>query len=272
MFSDQVLKKLLRLFPNIFSLFSKLFPHESLRPVCIFASLLITTALAHIFAWLIHRFLSVDLWVHSSTNIEMSMLLQPGLDGGYFEHFQYILLFWCFLLSLYTVVRDKLYSSLSIPLAYLFLFLDDSLSFHDYVVGPRINAMYVNHNFFNLPTSLNSLFAEVSFWLLVLLFLIVISAPIFYTRSLQSRRFFVANFFFFFFLAFFAVFVDALVANYFSIIQARTFIVFLGFFCLDLLEESGELITIAMACSWLFALAASNRRAQLTKRRGQYVD
>ena len=67
----------------------------------------------------------------------------------------------------------------------------------------------------------------------------VISAPIFYTRSLQSRRFFVANFFFFFFLAFFAVFVDAVVANYFSIIP-RTFIVFLGFFCLDLLEESAN--------------------------------
>ena len=44
-----------------------------------------------IFVWLIDISTFSNLWIHDARTIEMSKLLNPRTDGGYFEHLQNIL-------------------------------------------------------------------------------------------------------------------------------------------------------------------------------------
>ena len=100
-------------------------------PSSIFALLLLSTIIVHLAAWALDWKFGEGFFPLSNKTSTFSDLLNPSRDGGYFEHFQYILLLWCAVLSFIWVVSKRYWKSLIIPLTYLFLFFDDALLIHD---------------------------------------------------------------------------------------------------------------------------------------------
>ena len=93
-------------------------------------SLVFITILAHLLIWPILDFSEGKIWIYANTRLPLYKLFNPSVDGGYFEHFQYILLSWSAALSFLICLRQsKLVYP--IPIIYLFLFVDDSFGLHD---------------------------------------------------------------------------------------------------------------------------------------------
>ena len=210
----------------------------------------------HIAVWILDHLLR-DGWVHGSTLLEMRELLELGTEGGYPEHFEYILLFWCFLLSSFCVLKCNLRQAAIIPLVYLFLLLDVSLSLHDYLIGPKIIEFYKNSLFFQqiLTPSMIHIFSEVTFWGIVGSTILVFSWTAITSKSDQVRRFIFNNFTCFTLMAFFGILVDAAAPNITNFVQTGTSFDYLLTMGLHVVEEVGELLSIALACSWLFGLS-----------------
>ena len=133
----------------------------------IFGYLMLATILCHVIAWRIMILTNGEFWIYADNNQLMKNLFDPGLDGGYFEHFQYILLLWCVFLSGLIFIRQSK-NIISIPIIYLFLFLDDSLGLHDramniFIIPNFLETILTNQEFFRVKD-----FAEVTYWLTVL--------------------------------------------------------------------------------------------------------
>ena len=86
----------------------------------ILAYLMFSTILIHIFAMYISTASDGIFWTYGERLIKQKHLFSIDLDGGYFEHYQYIVLLWCSLLSLLITIRQSRYT-LSIFFIYLFL-------------------------------------------------------------------------------------------------------------------------------------------------------
>lgn len=67
--------------------------------VKIFGYLLFLTVLVHIFAWRIMNMTNGEIWVFGNRTLRQAELYHLTIDGGYLEHFQYIILMWCSALS-----------------------------------------------------------------------------------------------------------------------------------------------------------------------------
>ena len=201
------------------------------------------------------------LWVHSTKTIRMIDLYSVRLDGGYYEHYQYLLLFWSFELSLILVLARKLFRLIWIPLIWLFLLFDDLFSLHDWVVGRYIHSIYLDL----APTQpviafLSSLvrikdLAEISYWsvfLLSILVLIILSSR---KASFQVQSFMRTNIQLWSFLAFFAILVDLIGANLEKLVDVYSGFgsildIFVGAF-----EEVGEMVVIASSVILFYKLS-----------------
>ena len=98
--------------------------------------LFICSFFQHFFSWLFVEIFGDGLWFDGGQTVVRSSLLSATADGGYVEHFANMFLFWSFLLSSYLVFKHYRYSFV-IPIAYLFVFLDDSLSFMEIEKNPK---------------------------------------------------------------------------------------------------------------------------------------
>ena len=227
----------------------------------LFATLLFSTISLYLLMYFASVFTDMSFWYFSEQKILMKELFRPWRDGSYFEQFQYILLFWCFLLSSYYIFISKIYSAISIPITYIFLLVDDFCGLHDKFVGNYIENLYIE----NSVNLLGSEFirvkdhAEITYWIVATATTIFISSIALY-KSSRSRKFILCNFSFFALLGFFAVFMDVIavksnvrrllptLSSDFHFWLSRIF---------QSIEEFGELITISLICIWLFSLCCS---------------
>ncbi len=216
----------------------------------IFGLLIISTIIIHIGGWALDWKFGKTFFPLSKSSVIYSELFAPGFDGGYFEHYQYILLIWCGLLSASWIYSKKFWEAFSIPIIYIFLFLDDSLQFHDRFEG----------NIFNIFTDKQIIFfdnflkvrdfSELIYWFLVFIIIILISFPAIIKKNNEIRSFIFKNYMFYFSMAFFGIFIDFIGPNT---------DIFLYKVLMILFEEIGEITTIALSCIWLFNLNFNNQ-------------
>ncbi|MBO8221287.1 hypothetical protein [Prochlorococcus marinus] len=223
----------------------------------LFTLLILSTIIVHISAWVLNYKLGSFLDISPDIDKFYNMLY-PAKDGGYFEHFQYILLLWCSLLSFIWIFTRKKIEALSIPLVYLYLFFDDSLRLHDQLTGNFLVKFIVEHQFFEQDIVRNKDISEWLYWLFILIVSLIISIPGFKSSSFEVRQFLKHNYILFLVLSFFGAFIDLLNANLNTLLppfsQSPILIEILIF-----IEELGEILTIAFMCIWLFKIVMDNK-------------
>ena len=96
---------------------------ETLLSIKLFSLLLTSTIIIHIAAWALNWGIGESYWLYHSKTVTYSELLSPIKDLGYFEHFQYILLIWCGILSLFWSINNGRWAGISISLIYFGNFL-----------------------------------------------------------------------------------------------------------------------------------------------------
>ena len=200
---------------------------------------------------------------YSSRSIDQLDLFIFGLDGGYLEHFQYILLFWCFILSSLIWIKSK-EPVISMPIIYFFLFIDDALNLHDIgynaIISHVTNSFTLNQEIMRIKD-----FAEISYWLFALIIVFLISTKGYLHASSTGRRFLKGNYYLFLSMAIFGKFFDLVSSN------IITWISLIGFqgnnayhlkIVFSLIEEIGELGVISLAVLWLFNVACESLSPQ----------
>ena len=196
------------------------------------------------------------IWYYGNRTLKQAELFHPTIDGGYFEHFQYILLIWIASLSFLIFLRQDRWT-FPIPLIYLFLFFDDALSLHDAVFSEYLIPIFQKTFLINQSILRIKDFAEITYWIIVLFLILLISIPSYRKCSKNGKAFFINNFKFFFGLAFFASFIDIVESN----IDRLATLYNLDFIAslkvgsiLTLIEELGEISVIALICIWIFSV------------------
>ena len=179
--------------------------------------------------------------------------MPPSADNGYFEHFQYILLFWCSILSSIWIVNNKFWRSLSIPFLYFYLFIDDALLIHDGLGGVFFMNIFLKNEIFSSELIRIKDLGEWTYWFIILCLGVLISLPGFLAISSEIREFMKKNFILFFCMSFFGLFIDLINANWrnWFFIESTNLNFLLGILML-LIEEIGEIAIISFACIWLF--------------------
>ena len=225
----------------------------------VFALLIISTIVIHLIGWALEWKYGKLFFPLSEKTVLYSDLFSPGLDAGYFEHYQYILILWCVILSTIWIFSKRLWGAISIPIIYLFLFLDDSLQLHDrFYASDQIlflGKFITLEKFIRLKD-----FAELFYWSLVFLIVIIISLPAIIKDNVEIQGFIIKNYALFFIMAFFGIFIDLIAANFDKwIIINNNEIIFFKNISMLLFEEVGEIGTIALACIWLFNLNVQNK-------------
>ena len=210
-------------------------------------SLFFYTIVGHILLWFCMELTSGSLWIYGTRSFPQYQLFEPGLDGGYFEHFQYILLFWCALLSTF-IWLGKQYGGL-VALLYWFLFAHDSLSLIDAaqttLTGPLFRLTGLGSGILRVKD-----FQEYIYWLINIgtwgpLLLLDLR------NSLKEKRCYLRkNIGLLCALSFFSIFIDTLNANFtrWSSEYSSFLITKLASYSLYLLEECGEIWLIAIMC------------------------
>lgn len=224
-------------------------------PLKIFSFLITSTVIVHLSGWALVWKFGEDLYPLSNRLVTHSQLFSPGRDGSYFEYYQYILLCWCFILSIRWVFKNKYWKALSIPLTYLFLFFDDSLMLHDRFFNNLINNFSSDINFLIDKSIYIRDFAEWIYWPIIFIIIILFSLPGILSKNEEINKFILKNYILFFLLAFFGLFIDLISANIYQwiLIESEIFVFILRVF-FHILEEVGEICVIAFACIWLFNL------------------
>ena len=229
-------------------------------------SLVLITILAHLIIWPIMDFSEGKIWIYANTRLPLYKLFNPSVDGGYFEHFQYILLSWSAALSFLICLRqNKLVYP--IPIIYLFLFIDDSFGIHDRAFKGILIPFYEKTILSEFTIVRLKDFAEISYWIFILFLVLLIIIPALKYGNSISRKFISNNFKFFISLAFFASFVDLIESNIFRWIYLKesSFLYYIvsGFFII--LEEAGEILVIALSFLWLFDIVANKKLVKIEK-------
>ena len=223
----------------------------------ILRSLLFYTILGHLLMWPLMEATSGELWVFGTRSFQQFQLFEPGLDGGYFEHFQYILLFWCALLSTFICLRTPPFGA-SMALLYWLLFLTDSFSLVDAsmrATGPIFELLGLNAGVLRIKD-----FLEYTYWIPIL---IIFGCLYFWDLLRSSKRWQTAylyqNINLLALLGFFSVFIDTVNANivkwlnpYFSgiILKAISYSFYI-------FEEVGEITAISLI--FIFLLGRSRK-------------
>ena len=221
----------------------------------VFGILITSTIIVHLAAWALEWKFGQTFFPLSENSVTFSELFSPGLDAGYFEHYQYILLLWCTILSSLLIFSRRLWGAFSIPIIYLFLFLDDSLQFHDRFYENLSNIFAPDKIIFIDQFLRFKDFSELIYWSLVFMVVLALSLPGVLKNNTNARSFIFNNYKLFFLLAFFGIFIDAFAANLGKYFHSAddSFAFFIRVFMI-LIEEIGEIGIIAAACIWLFGL------------------
>ena len=236
-----------------FKLFEKtLFFKTNFFGLSVIRGLFICSFFHHSISWLFVEIFGDSLWFDGSKSVVRSSLLSATADGGYVEHFANILLFWSFILSTYLVYKYFRYCFV-VPLAYLFVFLDDSLSIHERFTSETVPNLLKN----KIQFSFLGNFAEIVFWLIALLIFLALIILFVKKMNFFEKRFVAYNSFFFVLLSFFAVFIDQIIArpaitNMFWHGTAWSSFSSFILFSLQQIEEWGEIFSIGFAFLWLF--------------------
>ena len=223
-------------------------------PLKLFSLLISSSIIVHLSAWALDWKFGNKFFILSRESLIFSDLFSPAQDGGYFEHFQYILLVWCAILSAIWVIGRKYFELLYIPFLYFYLFLDDALLIHDRLIGIYIIEFYLKYDLFaNEFVRLKDI-AEWSYWLILFIVTLIFAKPSFQNKQIEIQKFIKYNFSLFIGMAFFAIFIDMISANWNNWISVESknisFIISIFF---TLLEEVGEIVVISIACVWLFS-------------------
>tara|TARA_Y100001968_G_C19291670_1_gene684531 strand:+ start:104 stop:871 length:768 start_codon:yes stop_codon:yes gene_type:complete len=230
------------------------------RSTKIFGGLIFLTIFLHICIWPVMHLTEGSFWIYGDRIVPQYKYFSPALDGGYFEHFQYILLIWCCALSIVICLRQNKFTY-PIPLIYFFLFLDDSLSLHDsvfnYALIPFLSKTILSKIAF-IPIKG---FAEITYWLIVLIICLLLISPIFKYGNLIARKFIKTNFKFFILLAFFGSFVDVIGGVVFGFfpLKKESLSSLLTHGSFILIEEIGEITIIAFVCIWLIDIVIKKK-------------
>ena len=222
------------------------------------AYLLFTTIIGHVLAWFIERITNGTIWTYGNKLINHKDLFLLSLDGGYFEHFQYIILLWCAALSMLITIRQSKYT-FNIFIIYLFLFIDDFLSFHDRAYDFITK---INENYFYISTPLlrSKDISEIIYWSIILLLAILITLPSLNLGNIKVKSFIKTNFKFFILLSFFGKFVDILDSNiqkWLGVAGSETLTNKLLIYFFIFFEEIGEITVISLIFIWLFNIASN---------------
>jgi len=214
---------------------NKILSYSKLKlPVKLFSLLLISSLITCLSGWLI-RF---------------------DIDRASTEFLQNTFFLWSGILSFYWVVKKNFYKAISIPIIYLYLFLDNSIGFHGYFARSIFSNFYKKYFNFPLEKYIHLYHAgEIIYWLVIFIFLIIISLPGLKSNSREIRKFIMKNFSFFSGLAFFAIFIDIIGGNWqnWSSLDSNTF-TWLISVSLAIFEEIGETFVLSLSCIWLFGL------------------
>ena len=246
-----------------FSLFKKsLNNHKESK---LLAFLFFTTIIGHIIALITERLTNGEIWVYGNRLIEHKDLFLLDFDGGYFEHFQYIILLWCAALSLLITLRQSKLT-FNIFIIYLFLFIDDYLSFHDrayqFIIKIYENYFLISQNFVRSKD-----IAEIIYWSIVLLLAIYISLPSLNSGNVKVKKFTITNFKYFIVLSIFGKFIDILYSNLQKlplISESPALISKLIVYFIMFVEEIGEITVISYICIWLFNIASKRTLISIT--------
>ena len=230
--------------------------------ILVFGSLLLSSLFYHVILFAIITLTKGSILSYSTRIVKQIDLFNFSLDGGYLEHFQYILLFWCFLLSLLVCAKARARSPIiSIPIIYFFLFIDDSLSLHDIgynTIIPHLTTPFtVNQGFIRVKD-----FAEISYWICILFIAFLISIKDYSQASSAGRNFLKGNYSLFLLMAIFGKFFDVVNSNISKWMLAagleQNSIFYYLKFAFNLVEEIGEFGVICFAVLWLFHLACES--------------
>ena len=252
------MEKNVNILRSVSSLFQRtLFFKTNFFGVSVMRVLLFCTFIQHFFSWIFVEIFGDGLWFYGDETIIRNSLLSATADGGYVEHFGNMFLFWSFILSSYLVFKYFRYSFV-IPLVYLFVFLDDSLSFHERFVAEIVPNFLKD----KIQISFFSEFAEIFIWLIVLIGFIIFISLCFKKMNSLEKKFVAYNFFFFVLLSFFAIFVDQIIVipqitKMFWHGSAWSSLSSFLLFSLNQLEEWGEIFSICFAFLWLFNTTCS---------------
>ncbi len=186
-------------------------------------------------------------------------MLQLDFDGGYFEHFQYILLLWCFILSSSWIISKKYWEGFYISLIYLYLFIDDVFRIHDGFLSLYLSNLFEGNFISDQQIIRVKDFGEWFYWAIVFFVLATTLIPIYKKSKYTIKKFIKQNFTIFFSLAFFGLVIDLIGANWYRWIPIKSdFLIRLITIFLILFEECGEILVISFACIWLFSINFSN--------------
>ncbi|MDC3047210.1 hypothetical protein OA165_02845 [Prochlorococcus sp. AH-736-A21] len=223
-------------------------------PIKLFSLLISSVIVVLLSAYFLDHKFGGDLFILSEQTTTFSALLSPKLDGGYFEFFQYILLIWCSILSAVWVIGKKYYEIIYIPFIYFYLFIDDALCIHDKIAGYYIFNFFKENNLFNNDFVRVKDFAEWTYWAIVLIVILIIAKPRFQNKNVEIQNYIRCNFSLFLGMAFFALIIDLIAANFHSwILIEQVYIKNFITIILMLTEEVGEIGVISVACVWLFS-------------------
>ncbi len=232
----------------------------------LFTFLIISTIIFHLFTLIISELSNGLLWTYGNRYLQQKDLFSLGLDGSYFEHFQYIILLWCSLLSLLITIRQSKYT-VNISTIYIFLFIDDLLSFHDRIYNIFIS-FFEDKSLLLLDFLRVKDIAEITFWLLIFLLSLLISLRCYSLGDPKVKQFIKTNFLLFFILSIFGKIFDIIAANIGSwlimlnipsklleILQISSY----------LIEEIGEITILSCICIWLFIVCSE--KSLISKKR-----
>lgn len=223
------------------------------KPVKIFALLISSVIIVHVSAWVLDTKFGNSFYIYSSTLVTYSDLFSPAHDGGYFEHFQYILLIWCGILSLLWIIGRRYFEIIYLPFIYFYLFLDDALSLHDGVGKLYFLRIYNELDLFNNNFIRIKDIAEWSYWIVIFFVILIFARSSFRSKKTEIQKFIRYNFYLFFGMAFFAIFIDMISSNWYSWFTVEsTNIRFIINGIFTVIEEIGEIGVISIACVWLF--------------------
>ena len=198
------------------------------------------------FSWIISRspFASIFSQLRGDLNVA---LFSPSSDISYFEHFQYIMLLWIAMLLIKIKRSNNLPATFFIPYLWMWLFADDMFRLHDGLVSNYLLGIYsaIGADEYILFLRAKDV-AELSYWLLLLPPLVILSLILNSSGSLISKSIFAYNLRILFVLSLFGIGVDI-----FSPMINGGFLIN-GF--LTFLEEFGEILVVASGCIFHYEL------------------
>lgn len=212
-----------------------------------FGFLIIVVVIIQWLLWAVSKFLPVEAF-SQHTGLTLGDMLNPGVDHGYPEYFQYILLLWLATLAFVNASFSRRWQHIWVSLLYACLLFEDALGLKDYF-GALICSTFINSYVILLPAYIKPEICAILFWFLASVSLI----PLLYTiiKSRKSDK--ILNCFVFFVIS---LFIFSVIVDFFVDLVPYGVLRQL----LWLIEEIGEVTTIAIAVIYNFNVLQKYRR------------